>query len=153
MIGSHSDEKADSDLAIVKTWRYHFDDEPFTHPLHSDALTRFVRTGSPLSLFRLLDVETLRKVDSPTYGRQDRVVGRPVKSWELFCRSRVGCARVMMSRAKERIREKVEKSEDVKGIEERDREKERKDKEEEEDPEEDPSKNSTAHSSPAFGRF
>ncbi|MED6200837.1 hypothetical protein PIB30_089147 [Stylosanthes scabra] len=29
------DERADSDLAIVKTQRYHFDDEPFVHPLHS----------------------------------------------------------------------------------------------------------------------
>ncbi|MED6172321.1 hypothetical protein PIB30_049047 [Stylosanthes scabra] len=30
-----SNERADSDLAIVKTLRYHFDDEPFIHPLHS----------------------------------------------------------------------------------------------------------------------
>ncbi|MED6213971.1 hypothetical protein PIB30_098589 [Stylosanthes scabra] len=30
-----SDERVDSDLAIVKTPRYHFDDEPFIHPLHS----------------------------------------------------------------------------------------------------------------------
>ncbi|MED6199555.1 hypothetical protein PIB30_077050 [Stylosanthes scabra] len=30
-----SDERADSDLAVVKTQRYHFDDEPFIHPLHS----------------------------------------------------------------------------------------------------------------------
>ncbi|MED6199344.1 hypothetical protein PIB30_075082 [Stylosanthes scabra] len=29
------DERADSDLAIVKTRRYHFDDELFIHPLHS----------------------------------------------------------------------------------------------------------------------
>ncbi|MED6200744.1 hypothetical protein PIB30_088260, partial [Stylosanthes scabra] len=29
------DERADSDLAIVKMCRYHFDDEPFIHPLHS----------------------------------------------------------------------------------------------------------------------
>ncbi|MED6165258.1 hypothetical protein PIB30_097855 [Stylosanthes scabra] len=30
-----TDERADSDLAIVKTQRYHFDDEPFIRPLHS----------------------------------------------------------------------------------------------------------------------
>ncbi|MED6141920.1 hypothetical protein PIB30_108233 [Stylosanthes scabra] len=30
-----SGERADSDLAIVKTRRYHFDDEPFIHLLHS----------------------------------------------------------------------------------------------------------------------
>ncbi|MED6190334.1 hypothetical protein PIB30_104914 [Stylosanthes scabra] len=30
-----SDEKADSNMAIVKTRRYHFEDEPFIHPLHS----------------------------------------------------------------------------------------------------------------------
>ncbi|MED6188016.1 hypothetical protein PIB30_081930 [Stylosanthes scabra] len=30
-----SDEKADSDLAIVRTQRYHFEDEPFIHSLHS----------------------------------------------------------------------------------------------------------------------
>ncbi|MED6190851.1 hypothetical protein PIB30_110024, partial [Stylosanthes scabra] len=30
-----SDERADSDLAIVKTQRYHFDDEPFIRLLHS----------------------------------------------------------------------------------------------------------------------
>ncbi|MED6196269.1 hypothetical protein PIB30_045918 [Stylosanthes scabra] len=30
-----SDERANEDLAIVKTQRYHFDDEPFIHPLHS----------------------------------------------------------------------------------------------------------------------
>ncbi|MED6197178.1 hypothetical protein PIB30_054236 [Stylosanthes scabra] len=30
-----SDERADADLAIVRTHRYHFDDEPFIHPLHS----------------------------------------------------------------------------------------------------------------------
>ncbi|MED6151432.1 hypothetical protein PIB30_082427, partial [Stylosanthes scabra] len=29
------DERADSDLAVAKTRRYHFDDEPFIHPLHS----------------------------------------------------------------------------------------------------------------------
>ncbi|MED6127991.1 hypothetical protein PIB30_093348, partial [Stylosanthes scabra] len=29
------DERADSALAVVKTQRYHFDDEPFIHPLHS----------------------------------------------------------------------------------------------------------------------
>ncbi|MED6218157.1 hypothetical protein PIB30_024339 [Stylosanthes scabra] len=28
------DEKADSDLAVVKARRYHFDNEPFSHPLH-----------------------------------------------------------------------------------------------------------------------
>ncbi|MED6138534.1 hypothetical protein PIB30_075043 [Stylosanthes scabra] len=31
----HTDERADSDLAVVNTQRYHFDDEPFIHPLHS----------------------------------------------------------------------------------------------------------------------
>ncbi|MED6140024.1 hypothetical protein PIB30_089277 [Stylosanthes scabra] len=30
-----SDERADSDLAIVKTRRYHFDDESFIYPFHS----------------------------------------------------------------------------------------------------------------------
>ncbi|MED6224511.1 hypothetical protein PIB30_084779 [Stylosanthes scabra] len=30
-----SNDRADSDLAVVKTRRYHFDDEPFIHPLHS----------------------------------------------------------------------------------------------------------------------
>ncbi|MED6218294.1 hypothetical protein PIB30_025385 [Stylosanthes scabra] len=30
-----SDEKVDSELAIVKTSRYHSDDENFVHPLHS----------------------------------------------------------------------------------------------------------------------
>ncbi|MED6184290.1 hypothetical protein PIB30_046017 [Stylosanthes scabra] len=30
-----SDEKTNSDLAAVKTRRYHFDDEPFIHLLHS----------------------------------------------------------------------------------------------------------------------
>ncbi|MED6225837.1 hypothetical protein PIB30_097533 [Stylosanthes scabra] len=30
-----SDERADLDLAVVKTPRYHFDDELFIHPLHS----------------------------------------------------------------------------------------------------------------------
>ncbi|MED6187776.1 hypothetical protein PIB30_079732, partial [Stylosanthes scabra] len=30
-----SNERADSDLAIVKTRRHHFDDEPFVHLLHS----------------------------------------------------------------------------------------------------------------------
>ncbi|MED6219191.1 hypothetical protein PIB30_033606 [Stylosanthes scabra] len=30
-----SDERVNSDLVVVKTRRYHFDDEPFTHPLHS----------------------------------------------------------------------------------------------------------------------
>ncbi|MED6162050.1 hypothetical protein PIB30_066699 [Stylosanthes scabra] len=30
-----SDEKADSDLAIMKTRMSYFDDEPFIHPLHS----------------------------------------------------------------------------------------------------------------------
>ncbi|MED6108103.1 hypothetical protein PIB30_020373 [Stylosanthes scabra] len=29
------DKRADSDLAVVKTRRYHFDDEAFIHPLHS----------------------------------------------------------------------------------------------------------------------
>ncbi|MED6192664.1 hypothetical protein PIB30_012268 [Stylosanthes scabra] len=29
-----SGERTDSDFAIVKTRRYHFDDEPFIHPLH-----------------------------------------------------------------------------------------------------------------------
>ncbi|MED6136998.1 hypothetical protein PIB30_060927 [Stylosanthes scabra] len=30
-----SDVKVDADLAIMKTCRYHFDDEPFIHPLHN----------------------------------------------------------------------------------------------------------------------
>ncbi|MED6130862.1 hypothetical protein PIB30_004726 [Stylosanthes scabra] len=30
-----SDERADSNLAVVKTRRYHFDNEAFIHPLHS----------------------------------------------------------------------------------------------------------------------
>ncbi|MED6127622.1 hypothetical protein PIB30_089802 [Stylosanthes scabra] len=30
-----SDERANSDFAVVKTRRYHCDDEPFVHPLHS----------------------------------------------------------------------------------------------------------------------
>ncbi|MED6210245.1 hypothetical protein PIB30_062356 [Stylosanthes scabra] len=30
-----SDERVDLDLAVVKTKRYHVDDEPFIHPLHS----------------------------------------------------------------------------------------------------------------------
>ncbi|MED6224450.1 hypothetical protein PIB30_084153 [Stylosanthes scabra] len=30
-----SDESENPDLAVVKTRRYHFDDEPFIHPLHS----------------------------------------------------------------------------------------------------------------------
>ncbi|MED6126211.1 hypothetical protein PIB30_076136 [Stylosanthes scabra] len=30
-----SDERADSDMAIVNTRRYHSDDEPFIHLLHS----------------------------------------------------------------------------------------------------------------------
>ncbi|MED6190880.1 hypothetical protein PIB30_110325 [Stylosanthes scabra] len=29
------DERANADLAIVRMCRYHFDDEPFIHPLHS----------------------------------------------------------------------------------------------------------------------
>ncbi|MED6177312.1 hypothetical protein PIB30_097078, partial [Stylosanthes scabra] len=30
-----SDDRADSNLAVMKMQRYHLDDEPFVHPLHS----------------------------------------------------------------------------------------------------------------------
>ncbi|MED6186151.1 hypothetical protein PIB30_064043 [Stylosanthes scabra] len=56
-----SDERADSDLAIVKTRRYHFDGEPFIHPLHSIRFDPDRPYELLLSLFFPLDVETLRR--------------------------------------------------------------------------------------------
>ncbi|MED6168924.1 hypothetical protein PIB30_016209 [Stylosanthes scabra] len=89
-----SDERADSNLAVVRTRRYHIDDEPFIHPLHS---ARSVRVSSRVSW--PLSVRSLRSIENPHFEDQDsqekqevsssqdrriREAGRPIKRWELI---------------------------------------------------------------------
>ncbi|MED6111253.1 hypothetical protein PIB30_050861 [Stylosanthes scabra] len=134
-----SDERTDSDLAIVKTRRYHFDDEPFIRPLHSirsgpsrrasptpqySPLGPITRLGSPSSSSRRV---------SPTQGQQDLGRGRPVKSWELIPPSEGWMCKGDDVEVKGVNKEEVEKNEDANGIEEGGR-KEEGVEEEEEDP-------------------
>ncbi|MED6213469.1 hypothetical protein PIB30_093717 [Stylosanthes scabra] len=84
-----SDEIVDSDLAVVKRQRYHFDDEPFIHPLHSIQFDpdRPLRSPSlPTKTFPLLKVNRVKK------GQDSSRVGN---SFRLL---KVGCVREMMSR-------------------------------------------------------
>ncbi|MED6115318.1 hypothetical protein PIB30_089323 [Stylosanthes scabra] len=110
-----SDERADSDLAVVKTRRYHFDDEPFIHPLHSVQFDPDRLYELQLSHFWLSDVEILQEEGTPL--RRD-----PIHQGELV-RHHSTLPLVLVD--------------EVKGIEEV--EKKEEEEEEEEDPDEEPS--------------
>ncbi|MED6140846.1 hypothetical protein PIB30_097390 [Stylosanthes scabra] len=136
-----SDEREDSDLAIVKTRRYHFDDEPFIHPLHS------VRFDSDhpyeLSIESLL---ALRRRD-PSKGkdpslqrsgpsRRASLEGEgPLKSWEHIPPSEGWMCDGDEVEGKEVSGGISARVDEAKGIEEENKNEE----EEEEYPEEDPS--------------
>ncbi|MED6193354.1 hypothetical protein PIB30_018506 [Stylosanthes scabra] len=152
------DEMVDSDLVIVKTRRYYFDDEPFIHPLHGvrfdpdrpyelsvESLLAFKRRepsakkdstprGSGSSRGANLDLHRhfRRRSFLPKTNRFEK--------WEnlsrvgnSFCHPRVGCARAMMLRIKGK---NVEKNGNAIGVREGEF-KEEEEEEDEEDPEED----------------
>ncbi|MED6161528.1 hypothetical protein PIB30_061599 [Stylosanthes scabra] len=96
-----SDERADSDLAVVKMRRYHFDEGSFIHPPYSVrfGLDRLYELPieSPLAL-RCRDYSKRKdpslqrsgsplspsKMAHPTQGCQGHEGVRPLKSWELI---------------------------------------------------------------------
>ncbi|MED6137854.1 hypothetical protein PIB30_068898 [Stylosanthes scabra] len=95
-----SDERADSNLAVVKMRRYHFDEGSFIHPLHSvrfglnhpkgPSPQRFgpsraspIPQYSPLSpMIRLGSPLLPSKMAPPAQGCQGHEGVRPLKSWE-----------------------------------------------------------------------
>ncbi|MED6112542.1 hypothetical protein PIB30_062658 [Stylosanthes scabra] len=91
-----SEERADSDLAVVKTRRYHFDDDSFVHPLHSVRFDPDHPYELPIENLLALSVRSLRPRENPhlegqeVSSSQDRRIweaGRPIKSWELILSS------------------------------------------------------------------
>ncbi|MED6206488.1 hypothetical protein PIB30_027145 [Stylosanthes scabra] len=119
-----SDERADSDLAVMKTRRYHFDEEPFIHPLHSACFDSDRSYELPIEslLARLFKrerslsakIQSIKKGKSDTACEDDDVEVNGVNN------------------------EEVEKDEGANGIEEEGK-KEEEVEEEKEDPEEHPS--------------
>ncbi|MED6193394.1 hypothetical protein PIB30_018923 [Stylosanthes scabra] len=98
-----SDERANSDLEVVKTRRYHFDDESLIHPLHSVCFDPDHPYELLVEIFWLLSVGDLRIRRIPIHkyrvhqeelvrrpNQPVREVGRPIKSWE-FIPSSEGC--------------------------------------------------------------
>ncbi|MED6138021.1 hypothetical protein PIB30_070434 [Stylosanthes scabra] len=143
-----SDERADSDLAVVKTQRYHFDDEPFIHPLHNIRFDPDRPYELPVeSLLALRRRDPLKKKDpsplgsplspskivSPTQCQQEQKGERPLKSWELIPPSKGWMCEGDDVEGKKASAEVPERVGDTKGIEEGGK----KEEEVEKDPEED----------------
>ncbi|MED6159464.1 hypothetical protein PIB30_042592 [Stylosanthes scabra] len=137
-----SDEEEDLDLAIVKTRRYHFDDEPFIHPLHSvwfdpdrpyelpiESLLALRRRDPSKGKYPSLQRSGPSRRASPTpqYSPLHPVsrLGSPPSLSKMMCKG----DEVEDKEASEEVPERVD---DAKGIEEEEEE-----EEEEEDPEED----------------
>ncbi|MED6178500.1 hypothetical protein PIB30_108179, partial [Stylosanthes scabra] len=111
------DERANSDLAVVKTRRYHFNDRPFIHPLYSIRFDPDHPYELPVkSLLTLRHRDPSKKKDS--YPQESGQEGaRQLNSWELIPPSEGWMCEgndVEGKRASEEVPERVD---DAKGIE------------------------------------
>ncbi|MED6113874.1 hypothetical protein PIB30_074896 [Stylosanthes scabra] len=139
-----SDERADSDLAIVKTWRYHFNDESFTTHFIAFSLIPIVRTSFQLSLFWPLDAETFQRRKIPLrkdqVHQEERVRHRitlPLVPWELIPPSKGWMCEGDEVEGNRAVKDIPARVDDAKGIEKEGKNEGKEEEEEEEDQEED----------------
>ncbi|MED6189082.1 hypothetical protein PIB30_092223 [Stylosanthes scabra] len=140
-----SDERADSDLAIVKTRRYHFDDEPFIHSLHSVRFDPDLSYELPVeSLLALKHRDPSKKKDPSLQGSspsrrssltlQYSPLGPVIRLRSPSSPSKmVGCAMGDDVEGKEANEEVPGRVDNVKGIEEGDKDDEKEEEEVEEE--------------------
>ncbi|MED6200321.1 hypothetical protein PIB30_083962 [Stylosanthes scabra] len=118
-----SNESVDSDFAIMKTRRYHFDDEPFIHPLHSVRFDPDRPYELPVESLLALRCRNPSKKKDPSpqeSGQQGQEGARQLKSWELIPPSETWMYDGDDVEGKKASKEVLERVDGAKGIEEED---------------------------------